>query len=144
MTADKVKLSKKNTRYVGELTQSLEEGLASVKLSLETVKEPFRNLDVVVKALTAQNKDTLVDKAVALNKVVAGDVDEHHQEVTEIEAKISTILSNTPEKARHIGGFAMDVFATGQQLLQLNEKIISTTVALSDDYVQLLRESGLE
>lgn len=144
MTTVKNTLNKKHSKYVGELKKSLEEGMVSVQLSLDAAKEPFNNIDTVVTRLTEMKKDELVDKALQFSKTVASDIDEYKETMGAIQDEVKRIVENPPNKGRHIGGYAMQTFAVGQQILQLNERIITTTIAVADDYVQLLKESGLE
>lgn len=144
MTIQRSGLSKKHTKYVGELTKSLHDGLESIRQSMDAAREPFSNLDTVVNRLTELKKDDVVDKAMNFNKAVASDIDEYAVKMKDIENEIQTLATSLPEKGRHVGVFSMKAFAVGQEILQLNEKIISTTIAVADDYVKLLKDAGLE
>lgn len=137
-------INTEDTKYVDELIGSIKLGMASINGSIDAAIEPLRTVELVTRTLTEQGKDELVNKVLSLTKTIRSDVESYGDEITEITSEVTKYLANTPTRPRHMERFTAESMYLGQRLIELNSRIIQTTVAIATDYSVILKEAGID
>lgn len=136
--AMKSNLKVKDRKYVEDLRLDVKRGLASINASLGAAVEPCRTIDYVVDSLTKQGETALVEKAVGLVNAIESDIRVYNGEIAELTPEVTTFLNEPPTRRRHLDRFSANGMYLGQRLLELNMRIMQTTMAIADDYSQIL------
>lgn len=131
-------LKKEDVAYVKELTNSIKYGLKSINLSLAAAKEPLHTVDFVVTKLTNLGKDELADKAINIVNSISSDLKLYGKEISNYSQEVASHLDKTPTRRRHMDAFIANSIYLGQCLLDLNSRIVQTTMVIVNDYAVIL------
>lgn len=137
-------LKVKDLEYITNLTNDIKRGMMSINASLQAVIEPYRTIDYVVESLTKQGDIALVEKALAIVSTIQSDVVDYNAEIANLTPEMQEFLNKPPTRRRHLDNFNSTGLYLGQCLLDLNMRIVQTTMAIAGDYSAILNSIKTE
>lgn len=138
MTKEKNKLTKKNQLYVDQIVGELMDGLRTIEITMAAALEPFRSFETVVKDLEQAGRQDDILKAARLLDTVRADLDIYGGEYSQLKTQLNAHIQDPPLKARHIGEFAMASLSLGQLLIDLNTRMLQSTVVMGVEFTKII------
>lgn len=139
MSVEKKKgLKPEDQKYVDDQKAFIKSGMASVNMTIQAAVQPLSSADKVLERLTQEGKDELADKVVNICKTISSDMENYGGEINDITKRVEKLFSKQPTHRRHLVNFNIESIAVGQQLMDLNARILQTTVAVSADYTAIV------
>lgn len=140
MSNEKKGLKPEDQKYVDDQKDFIRSGMASVNLTIQSATLPLTTADRVIERLTQEGKDELVDKVVNICRTITSDMDNYGSEVADLTKKVTKLFAKNPTHRRHLSNFNIESIALSQQLMDLNARILQTTVSMSTDYTNIVNQ----
>lgn len=134
------KLNKTQAKYVEDIIKDISLGITSIEQTMASSLVPIHNFAEVVKDLNDKGRKDDIIKLARIIDTIKADLDIYGKEYKSYKTRVNNLEKSKPTRPRHIDSFVVKALGLGQELIEMNSRMLSTTAVMVEEYGIILGE----